>query len=320
MLVSSTLLKGQINEDAIVQGTAQFIQKRAQANALYVFENSMFSDDKKIALLEKYLPNTKKLIEQERLGIVLMSRTPLIKSLDKDLNENLPRIIFNQLLEKHINVLNDTDSVRIKFLKYAESEIQKPESIEKTDEFIKYRISLLTRVSGMLSGENIAFFKNHTALSIGTSTTLSEEQTKSIVRAENVKMLKLRDSLDFSSVKSEIIALTSSNKNLPNQKAVLDTQYEIPLSRIIFALDSVASIYVKIQAITEDSSYFGRTYSIVNELGILQEDLNSLKKYLYFFAQLADAKSSKEVESILTTTTLPPVSFVDKRRSTSKSF
>ncbi len=300
-------------QDALVQGTTDFLAERTRENALYIFETKM-KDDK---IVECYLPTIYSDLKVADLRHLLVGRQSFWKSaLNSDIGETARKALAGALSKQgpHLQKLQSV-------LESLKQEIGKGSitveyrSQPKTGEDLDGVLAALKDARSIF--ENVSIDREcHIPLTLPDMALEKVEKLKVLpIWVKNIRLVRIGDSDKLcAGAKDSLASLCEViNSAKSEKKAFVDALARATVPN---------AILISLKAADADLSKFGDLMRTVLDLGQLvaqHSDSNApeakkITGYLLFFAELSEARTADQVKNVLTAYTLPPVSFGEKRK------
>lgn len=322
-----------------INGVAQFLIDRANDNYLYIFEKKIKENEK----LNCYFPNTVENLEIAGLKELLYSHQLWEESLKKDMDVLATRSTVSSI-EKLFNVSGQAIKIADTYAKLMlhiqvkyKGEIYPVNSVplNASDElkallngFYNSAAEISTalyrfkdyKTDNLCNTPTLDYktFSNEIEVLFNLDKKLHQlykhiEQNKDSILINNVGMAEVKSMLNLTENSNADVNESVVNYIKIGSATVLQLYSSEEIKTYLNSIKNVISVFnnnentmtVKVvQALKE-----------IQQSGIIEDNiLSSMKKYILFFAQISDAKSSDEVNEILKAYTLPSTSFFEKRK------
>ena len=303
-------------ESNIVNGTAEFLTERANDNFFYIYEHKL----KKNEFLINFFPKTEGMLGTTQLKILLTNRDIWDNSIKQDLSDIAANFI--NLINQECKIIPLSEAENIDFIlrnisntKIRIDSATYPLNAEPIISSKKVRAvyeSIFSKFQELANDtNNIKIFLSSDIKSLINNkdniSTYIKEKIKSFVDIESI----------YKSEEYEIIGLNNLQSSISNLKTVLLTIQELYDFLLVVADTNKHNTYRVLNSfkIIEylANKFPDSTFKSKKIKENFDKYFNEFKLYALFFAQLSEAESKDEVKSILSSYTLPSVSFGTKR-------
>ncbi len=310
-------------ENKIVNGTAEFLTERANENFFYIFENKLKDNE----LLKNFFPSTYQMLSITHLKILLTNKDIWDNSIKKDLS---------QVAENFFKTINEESKVLpVGERGYIDLLLEQVQGVEIKIGNDTYQLN----AQPLIRNKNVKFIYNSIyskfdeLKNVGAKIkNLASNNIKSIIDNKDSIHTKIK----------EVIASIDNLESIYNSKdfeLIGIEEFQSTLDKLKSTLNDISELYGLAQVVMDTSK--SNTYRVLSSFKIIEyiaeklpdgtfsspkikkkyeQYFNNFKLYALFFAQLSEAQSKDEVKSILTSVTLPPVSFGTKRDNSKHIF
>lgn len=297
-------------QDAIVDGAAQFLIDRAGDNYLYVFERRLATN----AHMQKYFPNTLRVARTGDLRALLMNKKIWRESLEKDLKAWLEdsggsRVkevldVAQSLCDK-VTVPKSYEGVWGEICGKVKNTIRETRTAKSTAE----KKQQLTEFAATLriEGKSLAIDSKVTA---PLGELLGDKSAPVAERLSDApSFVRFDDERALAATKA-IIGVFDGLRRAHDSCDNLDSgSYTLCAVAVVSLLETAADgervVYCKLWGLRCEA----RTLEFESE----DVEFADFRRYVVFFAQVADAEDAKTVTALLKTAAVPSVSFGVKR-------
>lgn len=294
LIIAMSMSSYAIDEKSIVDGAAQFLIERSQQNYLYIFEKQI----KKDSLFTRYFPKTTKALSDLDLTMLLTNKMYIQENILADM-ENIGYVAISPTIDSAMaNIVLPLKTAADTLAKYDSSFNPKfVKELHEIQKVLETRISIDHKKNSLVLDGFTSIAQIIDSCSVMDSIINSYEKVLTDpAKSAHVKGLGIAAFIG----KREVFPIYV-NSLIDNITQICDTNRSYT-SRVVASLEVLYKLEVVKQNTTKtyDKKFFER--------------FNKCKKYCLFFAQICDAKSPEVVKQILTSVSLPPVSFELKRQ------
>lgn len=289
MVVSPRVSCAADPEDALIKGISEFLLDRANDNYVYIFQRKLQSNE----VFKKYLPATYRVAKAGELRSLLTNRELWRTALREDLERDKTAFV-DQVLKDIEKLIND---------KLCPADLKEP--CEEAKDAVR---NARSRKEGKSPEVLKPTSSERATLAMTAFTTSAQtELTKTVLKG-------LKDDL-------EQVSVERCNKDMlkkGQEKATGDSRevstYTACIIEVLALVDALARAdYVFNCFLMGNWCWNRQRIETVREES---DDLDDFKRYVLFFAQMADAAQTNDperVKALLKSVTIPPVSFGIKR-------
>ncbi|MCK4911708.1 MAG: hypothetical protein KAR83_08690 [Thermodesulfovibrionales bacterium] len=290
-----------------IDGVAQFLLDRANANSRYVFEKKLKSNE----ALKLYLPTVYSYLEDYGLSAILQSKPGMWKrAVENDLDDLLHR--YNDILKQKsaLYIINELDKM-IGDMPYTVNGVKCSLETRYTTASPCLNIQVeIAHEYGLILNELLDTLESASSLeSMKKGFESSLNKFNVLISNESYGISSIDEkSNKVGELKSIWSGFELRDLKVANEIARLIKEYGQPNITTSEKVD----ISLKVIAIMVEN-YKKDIFSDNDAYEAHVQYFERYRAYAFMFAQIADAENAENVQAILTAYTLPPVSFGVKR-------
>jgi len=278
------------NEDAVVNGTAQFLLDRAQQNYMFIFEKQLKENE----LFKQYFRNTSSMLENMSLQLILTNGKLLRETIIKD--------------------MENSGSTSMRFYKRQFVATFGDSIVKIRDTIIKYDSTFKASQMDVISRLNKNIASVGRANNLNDLFPLVDESLDTLWNHYKfIPQLNKKDSIPnpyvifLSNAEVHKVMFATMNDRF---KTIIDTSVSFT-TRISTSLQ-----VIKMVLWTNNPKLFQAN----KEYNDYKKHFDRFTTICFFFSQVADANNPDQIKNILKAATIPAVSFGKKRAENENKF